>query len=68
MVVTLDPMHDEEITRMSTLAFTSQLTKLEKPPGDRTRNGVTLTWSILMKRPALLGAANVLIVRGVLGH
>lgn len=29
IVVTLDPMHDEETTRMSTLGFTSQLTKLE---------------------------------------
>ena len=30
MVVTLDPMHDEEFTKMSTLGFTSQLTKLDK--------------------------------------
>jgi len=30
MVVTLDPMHDEEFTRMSTMGFTSQLTKLDK--------------------------------------
>jgi hypothetical protein len=35
MVVTLDPMHDEETTRMSTLGFTSQLTKLEKRLGRR---------------------------------
>jgi uncharacterized protein YndB with AHSA1/START domain len=30
MVVTLDPMHDEEFTRMSTMGFTSQLTKLDR--------------------------------------
>jgi uncharacterized protein YndB with AHSA1/START domain len=30
MVVTLDPMHDEHFTRMSTMGFTSQLTKLDK--------------------------------------
>ena len=30
MVVTLDPMHDDEFTRMSTMGFTSQLTKLDK--------------------------------------
>jgi uncharacterized protein YndB with AHSA1/START domain len=30
MVVTLDPMHDEQFTRMSTMGFTSQLTKLDK--------------------------------------
>jgi uncharacterized protein YndB with AHSA1/START domain len=30
MVVTLDPMHNEEFTRMSTMGFTSQLTKLDK--------------------------------------
>jgi uncharacterized protein YndB with AHSA1/START domain len=30
MVITLDPMHDEEFTKMSTLGFTSQLTKLDK--------------------------------------
>jgi uncharacterized protein YndB with AHSA1/START domain len=35
MVVTLDPMHDEETTRMSTLGFTSQLTKLERRFGGR---------------------------------
>jgi hypothetical protein len=26
----LDPMHDEEFTRMSAMGFTSQLTKLDK--------------------------------------
>ena len=30
MVVTLDPMHDEEMTRMSVMGFTSQLAKLDK--------------------------------------
>jgi uncharacterized protein YndB with AHSA1/START domain len=30
MVVTLDPMHDEEFTKMSTMGFTSQLAKLDK--------------------------------------
>jgi len=30
MVVTMDPLHDEEITRMSEIGFTSQLTKLDK--------------------------------------
>ena len=30
MVITLDPMHDEEFTKMSTMGMTSQLTKLEK--------------------------------------
>ena len=30
MVVTLDPMHDEEFTRMATLGLTSQLTKLDR--------------------------------------
>jgi Activator of Hsp90 ATPase homolog 1-like protein len=30
MVVTLDPMHNEEFTKMSTIGFTSQLTKLDK--------------------------------------
>lgn len=29
MVVTLDPMHSDEVTRMSTEGFTSQLTKLD---------------------------------------
>jgi uncharacterized protein YndB with AHSA1/START domain len=37
MEITLDPMHDEEFTRMSTMGFTSQLTKLEKRLG-ATRN------------------------------
>jgi uncharacterized protein YndB with AHSA1/START domain len=35
MVVTLDPMHNEEFTKMSTLGFTSQLTKLEERFGVR---------------------------------
>jgi uncharacterized protein YndB with AHSA1/START domain len=30
MVMTLDPMHDEEFTRMSTMGFTGQLRKLDK--------------------------------------
>jgi uncharacterized protein YndB with AHSA1/START domain len=30
MVITLDPMHDDEFTRMSTMGFASQLTKLDK--------------------------------------
>ena len=30
MVVTLDPMHDDEFTRMSRIGFTSQLTKLDR--------------------------------------
>src|SRR5262245_41181801 len=30
MVVTLDPLHDDEFTRMSTMGFISQLTKLDK--------------------------------------
>jgi hypothetical protein len=30
MVVTLEPMHDDEFTKMSTTGFTSQLTKLDK--------------------------------------
>jgi len=30
MVVTLQPMHDPEWTKMSTMGFTSQLTKLDK--------------------------------------
>jgi hypothetical protein len=29
MVITLDPMHEEEFTKMSTMGFTSQLTKLD---------------------------------------
>jgi uncharacterized protein YndB with AHSA1/START domain len=36
MVVTLDPMHNEEFTRMSTVGFTSQLTKLDKRFGGQT--------------------------------
>ena len=30
MVVTLDPMHSEEFTKMSTMGFTSQLRKLDR--------------------------------------
>jgi uncharacterized protein YndB with AHSA1/START domain len=30
MVVTLEPMHDEEFTKMSALGFSSQLSKLDK--------------------------------------
>ena len=30
MVVTLDPMHDDEFTKMQTMGFTSQLTKLDQ--------------------------------------
>jgi uncharacterized protein YndB with AHSA1/START domain len=30
MVVTLDPMHDDEFTKMSATGFTSQLTKLDR--------------------------------------
>jgi uncharacterized protein YndB with AHSA1/START domain len=30
MVVTLDPMHNDEFTRMSKMGFTSQLTKLDR--------------------------------------
>ena len=30
MVVTLEPMHDEDFTRMSAMGFTSQLTKLDQ--------------------------------------
>jgi uncharacterized protein YndB with AHSA1/START domain len=37
MVITLDPMHDEEFTRMSTMGFTSQLTKLDKRFGEQMR-------------------------------
>jgi len=29
-VITLDPMHDEQFTKMSTMGMTSQLTKLDK--------------------------------------
>jgi len=35
MVVTLDPMHNDEFTKMSTMGFTSQLTKLDKRFGGR---------------------------------
>ena len=35
MVVTLDPMHDEEFTRMSTEGFSSQLRKLDRRFGGR---------------------------------
>jgi hypothetical protein len=34
MVVTLDPMHDEQFTRMSKMGFMSQLTKLDKRFGE----------------------------------
>ena len=30
MVITVDPMHDEEWTKMATMGWTSQLTKLDK--------------------------------------
>jgi hypothetical protein len=30
MVVTLDPMHDDEFTRMSAMGLDSQMTKLDK--------------------------------------
>jgi hypothetical protein len=30
MVVTLEPMHDEEFSTMQTMGFTSQLTKLDR--------------------------------------
>lgn len=33
MVVTLDPMHDEELTKLSALGFASQLTKLDQQFG-----------------------------------
>jgi uncharacterized protein YndB with AHSA1/START domain len=33
MVITLDPMHDEEFTKMSIMGFTSQLTKLDRRYG-----------------------------------
>jgi len=42
MVVTLDPMHNEEFTRMSTMGFTSQLTKLDKRFGGRRDRRRTL--------------------------
>src|SRR5262249_53469591 len=35
MVITLDPMHEEEFTKMSTVGFTSQLTKLDKRFGEQ---------------------------------
>jgi uncharacterized protein YndB with AHSA1/START domain len=34
MIVTLDPMHDEEFTRMSSVGFTSQLSKLDRRFGE----------------------------------
>jgi uncharacterized protein YndB with AHSA1/START domain len=37
MVVTLDPMHDEEFTKMQTMGFTSQLSKLDKRFGWEAR-------------------------------
>jgi uncharacterized protein YndB with AHSA1/START domain len=37
MVITLDPMHNEEFTKMSTMGLTSQLTKLDKRFGGQTR-------------------------------
>ena len=37
MVVTLDPMHDENFTKMQTMGFTSQLTKLDKQFGQVKR-------------------------------
>lgn len=36
MVVTLEPMHSEEFTRMSQMGFASQLTKLDKRFGVQT--------------------------------
>ena len=44
MVVTLEPMHDEEFTKMSTLGFSSQLTKLDRAiraTGGGNRTGIT---------------------------
>ncbi|MGO9598080.1 MAG: SRPBCC family protein [Isosphaeraceae bacterium] len=35
IVLTLDPMHDEEFTKMATDGFTSQLSKLDKRYGGR---------------------------------
>jgi len=35
MVVTLDPMHDDEMTRMSKMGLTSQLTKLDRRYAER---------------------------------
>jgi uncharacterized protein YndB with AHSA1/START domain len=37
MVITLDPMHNEEFTKMQTMGFTSQLTKLDKRFGGEKR-------------------------------
>jgi uncharacterized protein YndB with AHSA1/START domain len=37
MVVTLDPMHDEQWTKMQTMGFTSQLSKLDKRFGGQGR-------------------------------
>ncbi len=37
MVVTLDPMHDEEFTKMQTAGFTSQLSKLDRRYGGEKR-------------------------------
>ncbi len=37
MVVTLDPMHDEEFTKMQTAGFTSQLSNLDKRYGGEKR-------------------------------
>jgi uncharacterized protein YndB with AHSA1/START domain len=37
MVVALDSMHDEEFTKMATMGFTSQLTKLDRRFGARKR-------------------------------
>jgi hypothetical protein len=37
MVVTLDPMHDEEFTQMQTEGFSSQLSKLDKRYGAEKR-------------------------------
>lgn len=39
MVVTLDPMHDEEFTKLSMMGFTSQLTKLDRRFGGRKESG-----------------------------
>jgi hypothetical protein len=30
MILTLDPMHDEQMTRMAVMGLTSQLSKLDK--------------------------------------
>jgi uncharacterized protein YndB with AHSA1/START domain len=45
MVVTMDPMHDEEFTRMSKMGFTSQLSKLDRRfavPEDASSQGRAL--------------------------